>query len=332
MTRKTVLITAAGTATAVNLIKSLSTLEGLRIVTTDSNSAEMIASPSRWQTKHYQVPLASQADAFIDALADIAQREGVDAIYPVHDAEILAVAEAQSRFGTGVKLPRLSAAAVRECNDKWTNFERCRAASLPVPDSVLGSDMVGRSRAATMVRKPRRGVGSVGVRVVDPLDVLGHEDVSSDIIFQAICDKPEFTIDVLALPDYFGAVVRERLETKAGVCVKARIFFDDALHALSKKVAEAFDLSGMFCFQVMTHPEGGYCIVDINPRCGGGTALTDAAGFPIYQTYFSDLLGLPQAAELKERCQEREQRGGVALVCRYYEEVVTFESPEGARP
>jgi carbamoyl-phosphate synthase large subunit len=330
MNPKTLLITAAGTATAVNVIKSLSALEGVRIVTTDSNPAEMIASPTRWRTAHHQVPLASNVDAFVDALCRISQQEGVDAIYPIHDQEILAVAQARSRFGDSVRTPSLSAEAVQECNDKWTNFQKCRSHGLPVPDTVLGSRLTPENFAGPMVRKPRRGVGSAGVRIVSAFDELRADDLAEDVIFQSGCMKPEFTIDVLALDDYFGAVVRDRLETKAGVCVKARVFFDPELTALSQRVATAFGLRGMFCFQVMTNPAGGYSIIDINPRCGGGTALTDACGFPIYRTYFSDLLGLPDAAALKEQCRQREAKGGSALVCRYYEEVVTFESTENA--
>jgi carbamoylphosphate synthase large subunit len=330
MNPKTLLITAAGTATAVNVIKSLSALDGVRIVTTDSNPAEMIASPTRWRTVHHQVPLASNVDAFVDALSRISQQEGVDAIYPIHDQEILAVAQSRSKFGSEVRTPMLSAEAVQECNDKWTNFQKCRSAGLPVPDTVLGSELTQANFAGPMVRKPRRGVGSAGVRVVSAYEDLRPEDLADDVIFQSVCAKPEYTIDVLALDDYFGAVVRDRLETKAGVCVKARVFFDAELKALSRRVADAFGLRGMFCFQVMTNPGGGYNIVDINPRCGGGTALTDACGFPIYQTYFSDLLGLPGAAALKDQCRQREAQGGSALVCRYYEEVVTFESTGAA--
>ncbi len=328
MNPKTVLVTAAGTATAVNVIKSLSALEGVRIVTTDSNPAQLIAAPTRWQTTHYQVPLASDVEAFVDALSRIAKQESVDAIYPIHDQEILAVAQFRSRFNDTVKTPALTAAAVQECNDKWKNFQKCRASGLPVPDTLLGSELTAQNFAAPMVRKPRRGVGSAGVRVVNAYDELRPDDLTEDVVFQSVCIKPEYTIDVLALDDYFGAVVRDRLETKAGVCVKARVFFDAELQALSQRVAAAFGLRGMFCFQVMTDPAGGYRIVDINPRCGGGTALTDACGYPIYATYFSDLLGLPIAAALKDQCRQRTEQGGSALVCRYYQEVVTFESAD----
>ncbi|WP_423370305.1 ATP-grasp domain-containing protein [Burkholderia sp. LMG 32019] len=328
--QKCVLVTAAGTATAVNVIKSLSQTPGVRVVTTDSNERHMIAAPARWNTTHYQVPLASDTDAFVSALVAICEKEGVDAIYPIHDAEILAVTAHRARFPARVRLPALSADSVRNSNDKLLNFEICREAGLPVPDTIPGSKLQSSDieHYHALIRKPRSGVGSVGVRRVTNFDGLDRQaDLTDSIVYQQPCTGDEYTIDVLRVGSDLISVARERLETKAGVCTKARVFVHPNTDALARRIADVFELQGLFCFQVIGDIESGDLkIIDINPRCGGGTALSVAAGFPLLQWHFAALLDLQEASEFKSACLRRLAQGGEAIVCRHYEEIVTFSS------
>jgi carbamoyl-phosphate synthase large subunit len=325
---KTVLVTAAGTATAVNVIKRLAQIPGIRLVTTDSNPHHLIVAPTRWGTAHYQVPLATNVAAYVARLVEICELEKVDALYPIHDAEILAVVESRDRFPRHVRLPILTAESVRNSNDKWLNFNICRESGLPVPDTILGSNLRSQDVQVTkpLIRKPRSGVGSVGVRGVTRFDDLQPEtDLTDAVVYQALCTGLEYTIDVLRHDNCLVAVARERLETKAGVCTKARVFLNPVIDVLARRIASVFGIYGLFCFQVIGDMErGNLKIIDINPRCGGGTALSAAAGFPLYEWHFSDVLGLDRASEFKETCERRIAQGGEAIVCRYYEETVTY--------
>jgi carbamoyl-phosphate synthase large subunit len=323
---KTVLVTAAGTATAVNIIKRLAQIPGIRLVTTDSNPRSLIAAPTAWHTTHYQVPLASDA-GYVPRLVEICELEKVDALYPIHDSEILAVVTHRNDFPKRVQLPALTPESVRNSNDKWLNFGICREAGLPVPDTFLGSRLQPHelAEAERLIRKPRSGVGSVGVRQVTRFDELKPDtDLTEGVVYQTLCSGPEYTVDVLRQDDCLVAVVRERLETKAGVCTKARVFFDPSIELLARRISNVFDIHGLFCFQVIGAIErGDVKIIDINPRCGGGTALSVAAGLPLYEWHFANILGLERATEFKEACERRIAQGGEAIVCRHYEEVVT---------
>jgi carbamoyl-phosphate synthase large subunit len=324
---KTVLVTAAGTATAVNVIKRLADMGNVRIVTTDSNPAHLIAAPSRWHTSHFQVPPASQRVPFIESLVRICEDESVNAIYPIHDAEILAVAESRAAFPDRVQFPKNTYETVLSCNDKWMCHNVCLSANLPMPRTILGSELRASEFAegAELVRKPRSGVGSKGVRRVKDFSELDPEaDLNDKMLYQTPCTGSEFTVDVLCMNDLFVAVARERLEIRSGVCTKARVFVDQWITELSRRIAVVFGLSGLFCFQLMGNsPAHDLQIIDINPRSGGGTALTAAAGFPIYEAYFSGELGLDGRQRYIVQCNERLKSKANAIVCRYYQEVVT---------
>lgn len=322
----TVLITAAGTATSINIVKYLSCMPRIRIVTTDTNPVEMIPTAKRWNTVHYQVPLASDHEAFLNRLIEICRMEHVDFLYPVHDLEILHVLEARDLFPKNLLLPALGVEAVRECNDKWINYRICRSTALPVPDTWLGTELPNDvfDTNAELIRKPRNGVGSIGARRVKSFDELtAADDLNEKVIYQVPCSGPEYTVDVLNLGSRLYAITRERLETKAGVCTKADVFISPALTDLAQRISRQFALSGLFCFQVIAGSADRFTIIDINPRCGGGTALTSAAGFPIYETYFSGMLGLDEHSDYINQCNERTSRSSTATVCRYYEEIVT---------
>ncbi|ALV57694.1 hypothetical protein TQ36_16265 [Burkholderia cenocepacia] len=152
-------------------------------------------------------------------------------------------------------------------------------------------------------------------------------DLSDSIVYQQPCTGDEYTIDVLRVGSDVISVTRERLEIKAGVCTKARVFVHPNTDTLARRIAEVFDLQGLFCFQVIGDiASGDLKIIDINPRCGGGTALSVAAGFPLLQWHFAALLDLQQASEFKNACVHRLKQGGESIVCRHYEEIVTFSS------
>jgi carbamoyl-phosphate synthase large subunit len=327
---KCILVSSAGTATALNVVKSISRIPNLRVITADTNEKKMFATSSRWNTKHYQVPLASDGDAFISSLVDICTIEGLDAIYPIHDAEILAVATQRHRFPGNVVLPLNSSESIRNANDKLLNFHICQREGLPVPDTIVGTDLrhSDLERYGTLIRKPRSGVGSIGVRRITSFEgLLAHHDLTDAVLYQQECQGLEYTIDAIRVGAELVAVARERIEAKAGVCTKARVFVNQGLSALAWRIADVFDLHGLFCFQVIGDiAAGDVKIIDINPRCGGGTALSAAAGFPILEWHFSHVLGLIEASKFKEECLLRSRWRGEAIVCRYYEEIVTFTS------
>lgn len=325
MTR-TLILTSAGTATAVAILGTIARIDGLEVVTTDVGEAATICAPTLFSTRHRVVPYAREPEAFVAAIAAICAETGADAVYPIHDGEIRALAAAADRLPPGVRLAARDAAAVDLCGDKRAAARHCVAAGIPAPTTVTGAELADDA-IFPLFRKPRRGVGSVGARLVADRSALRPEDLVDDVVFQEVCTGPEYTVDVLRRGDAIVAIARERLEIKAGVSTKVRVFRDARFEALAAAVAAAFDTPDLFCFQAMDSARG-LLVTDVNPRSGGGSSMTTAAGVDLYTPFFLDLVGLPGAEAAFEEARARAASLSPTLVCRAWRDVATrVESP-----
>ena len=129
--------------------------------------------------------------------------------------------------------------------------------------------------------KPEQGFGSHGARAVVVDDIAALLAREPGLLVQSMCYEPEITVEVFNRRGMIHSLCRERLETKAGVCTKARIWVDTALHSLSQRLCAVLDLPEAFCFQVMAGEDGTWLITDVNPRLGAGTALSTAYGWSL---------------------------------------------------
>jgi hypothetical protein len=85
--------------------------------------------------------------------------------------------------------------------------------------------------------------------------------------------------------NFFEYVCRERIETKSGVCTKARLFQDKKIGEIALTLAQKLDLSA-FCFQLMRLKDN-WAVTDINARLGAGTAISVAAGLDFFSGMFA---------------------------------------------
>ncbi len=151
--------------------------------------------------------------------------------------------------------------------------------------------------------KPRKGRGSVGAHMIPNEEEFRRVRRAEDqTILQEPCKPPEVTVDVFAARssgDVYS-VCRERLETKSGVCTKARVFQDSELAGRAKRLSEKLALRGVFCFQVMRSASTDqWLITDINPRPGAGTAMSAAIGFDPIKACPAETFGLDWVGYLR---------------------------------
>lgn len=326
MDKVRLLITSAGTSTATNIVCALANCKEFELFTADINPAGQLAAPHLGAVKHFQVPLASAREEYLTTIASIVETEAIQGIYPIHDLEIATLHESREQLPTGVKLPLRSSDTARNCSDKWRAYEICRTHDLPVPETWLAAAIDPVYIPTPIFLKPRWGVGSVGARLIrDRAELLNSGyPATEDFLMQEPCASPEITLDVVRTRQgRIYCIARERLETKAGVCTKARVFLDHQLTQLAEAVAEVFELDALFCMQVMRGAAGQWLVTDINPRCGGGTAMSAAAGLPVYQAFFSDWLQLPDAEVYLQAMDRGIAEFQETLVCRYFSNVIS---------
>lgn len=137
--------------------------------------------------------------------------------------------------------------------------------------------------------KPRTGVGSFGAGIMKGTDILNFDE--SDLLIEEICTKPEVTLECFNYSGKIYSVARERLDTKSGVCTKARVYHDASLESVAQKFAESIKLPYIFNLQFMTNSRGEKVITDVNLRTAGGMSLSYAAGWDEVEALGKIMLG-----------------------------------------
>jgi predicted ATP-grasp superfamily ATP-dependent carboligase len=251
---------------------------------------------------HSVAPLATEKDRYLKFILDLVEAKRIDFVFPIHDEEIRVLLKARDS-GSPLPMSSNSGRSVEICTDKLEMARRCSEWGIPAPKTLVFEEFAA-DPFFPVFSKPRQGVGSTNVHTILHEDDFKKTVGQKDLIYQELCSAPELTVDVLATEFGTVAVARERIEIKAGVATKCKVWSSVDIHDLAERVSRAFNLKGLFCFQVMTQ-NGHLVVTDINPRSGGATAMTLAAGVNLYDAYFrgefegyrrEDVIALKEAA------------------------------------
>jgi carbamoyl-phosphate synthase large subunit len=137
------------------------------------------------------------------------------------------------------------------------------------------------SSECPLIAKPRYGQGGVGVRVIaggrQLKEFLNDQD-SSLYVFQKFIEGTEYTIDVFQNGEVALCVVpRRRLKVRDSEALISKVELDSELLDFALKVVSKFNFIGLYNIQVIRSSHGVFPI-EINPRFGGGSDLSIAAG------------------------------------------------------
>jgi carbamoyl-phosphate synthase large subunit len=275
-----VVVTSAGSAPAVAVIQALKAQREIpvRIVAADMDPLSV---GFQLADDFALIPCASHPE-YVAQLLELCRRSHATALFPIIDEELQKVADAASDFvSRGVSVITNSPEAVRTARDKWLTFKWCRSQDVLTPESWLVNDPTF-PRVFPMVLKPRSGRGSVGVEIVrSERELEFYLARGGDLMIQQWIDGTEYTVDILGdrLGRVLSAVPRERLVTKAGMCVKGRTTRRAELLDLAVAVAERFPLTprGNLQFK-QSMQDRRYYLIEVNPKFGAGLPLTTAAG------------------------------------------------------
>jgi hypothetical protein len=317
---RVVLLGAGGTGTAFAIAMRLKAhwAESVRLVVTDTNPAELVTT-SLFADAFIQAPPASDA-AFAPFLRDLLIRANVATYIPILNDEIrLAATLAQDPAFAHVDIwssPTHALCTDKDSADAWLTQLGVRTPARIDPETAHDP--------GPWFAKPRNGFGSRGT---GPLTRAAYRALSpetqADLLLQEICAPPEVTVDSFydAATDQAFAYCRERLETKAGVCTKARLFADPELQTFARLIGQGLNQRGTICFQVMKSA-AGWAVTDLNLRSGAGTALTCAAGFDVLAAAYACRIGEDYSRFLRPLAE-----GETFILTRQYAEYVMRHAP-----
>lgn len=298
----TVLISSAGRRVALlEAFREDAAQLGLeaRIVATDR--APEFSSACQVADVAVQVPIV-QDDAFIPAMLAIAERERVHLIIPTIDTELSKLADARDSFADlGARVVVSAPDVVALAGDKYRTATFLQQADIPAPHTFLPGEVTTEAPAFPRVIKPRRGSGSVGIRVAaDPSEFASLVPGAEDIVQEWI-DGSEYTINFYVTAEgELGAIVPHlRIETRSGEVSKGRTERHEVFRDIAQRiVAKLPGMAGPHCFQARWPDGGPPKVLEINARFCGGYPLARAAGAPFSRWLLEEAAGLqPSVAD-----------------------------------
>lgn len=306
-----VLRTGAGSLPSAPVIQGLQRL-GCRVIAADADPLSV----GFLCADEYAVIPPARSPEFKPSVLDVCRERGVDVILPAVNEEISVLDSFRDDLRAhGVTLVAPNRAAIAVCLDKLLTARALERLDLPGPRTV--DAQAGWNEPFPCVAKPRAGRGSRGVVVVESrvhLEFL-REQWTEPYVLQEFLAGEEFTIDMVATHEgeLRMATARRRLRVSAGISVAGEITSVRPFQPFLERLTRELLLTGPSCVQCIHDVDGTPRFTDLNPRLGGGVALSLAGGTPILEGTLAWVEGSP--------IEEAFDRGLGMRFLRRYEEV-----------
>lgn len=247
-----------------------------------------------------QVPVAILAEiiigkrwsdhAIMDDLNAVVKSNNINLMIPFVDGAI----EVAARFASehpGCFVPAGSPESVEAMFDKVKANEVFKKNSLAIPEEYNPENP-----RFPLIAKPRTGSASRGIKILESSDDLNAlPDHERYIIQDYIPEREEYTVDcyVSRSGETMTAVPRLRIEVAGGEVTTTRTFKSDEVESAARDILRKLDLRGAVTIQFIRDLKTGrLLLMEINPRVGGGSTCSIAAGAPIARYMVDEALGL----------------------------------------
>jgi carbamoyl-phosphate synthase large subunit len=256
-------------------LKSLG-LKG-RVVSVDINPL----SAGFFVSDKYYLVSSTTNEAFIPEILGICRREHIRLLVPTRDGELSLFAENKCLFESeGVTILISDKNVIETCRDKYLFWQFLKKNGFESPQTYVPHQVDYSLLEYPLIVKPRSGSGGKGAyKVKNKEELRFFEKHVPNAIIQEFVKGNEYTVDVLS--DFEGNVLtvvpRERIEVISGESFKGRTIKHEELMRCTKKLVEKLGTRGHVTVQCIMDGER-IAFIEINPRFGGGVALSVAAG------------------------------------------------------
>jgi carbamoyl-phosphate synthase large subunit len=284
----TVLVTASGAPGTAALVRALRENGERRVRVVGTDMVDLAV--GRHLCDAFHVVPAGTDDGFADALLEVVEREGVDAVLPQSSYDLPGLAAARERFPCAVLVA--SPTAVRRSNDKAETYALLQRLGVEGPDFRRVNGAAEVAAAAAELGYPDRPVcfkpvfssGSRGFRILDPTVDRAHQLLNErpgsvamrleeavdllpdeggpDLLVMELATGGERTIDGIA--DGRQVVLghpKTREAMRAGLAMYFVTLDDAELMATADKLVRELAIEWFFNIQLV-----GEHVIEINPR------------------------------------------------------------------
>jgi carbamoyl-phosphate synthase large subunit len=225
-----------------------------------------------WAMPHTQ-------DESLDAIVSGLKQRQISVVLPTRDSELMFWARHAARLDAeGIQVVVSEPEPVERCLDKLAFARFGATQQLPfIPASDRLDDIAGDC----LVVKERFGAGSrsIGLRL-DRAAAAVHAKTLESPIFQPQVDGMEISIDAWLNRQHQvkGLVLRRRDRVVHGESQITTTFSDAHLEGQVLAILQALQLSGPVVMQAMVAANGSLQVIECNPRFGGASTTSIAAG------------------------------------------------------
>ena len=294
-----ILFTCAGRRTYLLKYFKENLAEGDKVVATDM---QLSAPALQVADVKLQVPAVYDPE-YVNITLNICKEQEIDVLLSLNDLELPILAENKARFEElGVKVIVSSPEVIDIAFDKYKTAQWVESLGLVAPKTYVRLDDVKKALAAgeidfPLFMKPRWGSGSIGLESIADMEeldiyynllmkkikktILATASVGDEyIMIQEKLTGSEFGLDIMndLNGNHVAVSVKQKLAMRAGETDKAVTVDLPEVREMGRKIGEALGHIGNLDVDIMQRADGAYCVLELNPRFGGGFPFSYEAG------------------------------------------------------
>lgn len=294
-----ILFTCAGRRTYLLKYFKENMAEGDKVVATDM---QLSAPALQAADVKLQVPAVYDPE-YVNITLKICKEQKIDALISLNDLELPILAENKAKFeALGVKVIVSDPQVIDIAFDKYKTAQWVESLGLVAPKTYVRLADVKEALAKGEIEfplfmKPRWGSGSIGLESIADMEeldiyynllmkkikktILATASVGDEyIMIQEKLTGNEFGLDIMNdLKGKNVAVsVKQKLAMRAGETDKAVTVDLPEVREMGKKIGESLGHIGNLDVDIMQRADGAYCVLELNPRFGGGYPFSYEAG------------------------------------------------------
>ena len=249
-----------------------------------------------------QVP-AVYDPKYIDITLNICKEQKINALISLNDLELPILAENKAKFEKlGVTVIVSDPEVIDICFDKYKTAQWVESIGLKAPKTYItlasAKDALAKGEIAfPLFMKPRWGSGSIGLETVEDMEeldivygllfekikktILATASVGEEyIMIQEKLTGNEFGLDVMndLEGNNVAVSVKQKLAMRAGETDKAITVDLPEVREMGATIGRNLRHIGNLDVDIMQRANGDYCVLELNPRFGGGYPFSYEAG------------------------------------------------------
>lgn len=294
-----ILFTCAGRRTYLLKYFKENMTAGARIVATDM---QLTAPALQVADVKLQVPAVYDKN-YIERTLQICKEQKIDALISLNDLELPILAAQKERFEEiGTKVVVSDPQVIDIAFDKYKTAQWVESLGLKSPKTYVSLEKAKRALAVgeidfPLFLKPRWGSGSIGLETVEDMEeldtvygilfkkikktILATASVGDDyILIQEKLTGKEYGLDVMndLEGNHVAVSVKQKLAMRAGETDKAVTVDIPEVREMGAMIGKNLRHVGNLDVDIMQRANGDYCVLELNPRFGGGFPFSYEAG------------------------------------------------------